>query len=332
MKKIAVFGANGNIGNQAVKAFHQSGWQVRAITRNGQYNHDNHGQGIETACANAMDRSQVISATRGCDFIMNCVNPPYPKWQQMYLPIAENMIAAAQQNDAVHLFPANVYNYGTQIPVLVTDDTPFNPDTGKGLIRQDMEQLFQRFADENNVQTLVLRAGDFFGGPHSRSSWFDTIITRSLAKGKITYPGPMDVVHSWAYLPDMVQTFVKIAERADSLSGFESFLFKGHAVTGNQLKVAIEQVVEKSCKKSGLPWPLLRFAGLFSPMMREICEMSYLWNRPHQMDDTRLQQTITNIPHTPLLQAVFQSLTESGVLAPANMQLNAEAKLQQQTD
>jgi nucleoside-diphosphate-sugar epimerase len=323
MKKIAVFGANGNIGNQAVKAFRKAGWQVRAITRNGQYNH---AQGIETASANAMDKAQVISATRGCNYIINCVNPPYPKWREMCMPIAVNMITAAKQHEAVHLFPANVYNYGTQIPAVVTDETLMDPDTKKGRIRLDMERLFEQFAVENNVQTLMLRAGDFFGGPHSQASWFDSVVTQSLAKGKITYPGPMNVVHSWAFLPDMAQAFVKIAEQSDELSNFETFLFKGHAITGNELKAAIEQVVEKSCKLSGLPWPLLRFAGLFSPMMREICEMSYLWNSPHQMDDRKLHQTIRNVELTPLLQAVFQSLAESKIISLDKMKLSTEAE------
>ena len=329
MKKIAVFGANGNIGYQAVKAFRKAGWQVRAITRNGQYNH---AQGVETASANAMDKAQVISATKDCNYIINCVNPPYPKWQEMCMPIAVNMITAAQQHEAIHLFPANVYNYGTQIPAIVTDDTLIDPDTKKGRIRLDMELLFKQFAVEKNVQTLILRAGDFFGGPHSQSSWFDTVITQSLAKGKITYPGPMNIVHSWAFLPDMAQAFVKIAEQSDELSNFETFLFKGHAITGSQLKAAIEQVIEKSCKLSGLPWPLIRFAGLFSPMMREISEMSYLWNSPHQMDDGKLQQTIGNVEHTPLLQAVFQSLAESGVVTSNIPISRSEAKLLPQID
>ncbi len=329
MKKIAVFGANGNIGNQAVKAFRKAGWQVRAITRNGQYNH---AQGVETASANAMDKGQVISSTKGCNYIINCVNPPYPKWQGMCMPIAVNMITAAQQHKAVHLFPANVYNYGTQIPAIVTDETQMDPDTKKGRIRLDMELLFKQFAAEKNVQTIILRAGDFFGGPHSQSSWFDTVVTKSLTTGKITYPGPMNVVHSWAFLPDMAQAFVKIAEQSDELSNFETFLFKGHAITGSQLKVAIEQVIEKSCKLSGLPWPLLRFAGLFSPMMREISEMSYLWNMPHQLDDRKLQQTIRNVEHTPLVQAVFQSLAESGVVTCDKMKSSAERKLQQQVN
>ncbi|MCP4184544.1 MAG: NmrA family NAD(P)-binding protein [Hyphomicrobiales bacterium] len=329
MKKIAVFGANGNIGNHAVRAFCKAGWQVRAITRNGQFNH---AQGIETASANAMDKAQVISATRGCGYIINCVNPPYPKWQDMCMPIAVNMITAAAQHKAVHLFPANVYNYGTQIPAKITNETPMRPDTKKGHIRLDMELLFEQFAVEKNVQTLILRAGDFFGGSHSQSSWFDTVVTKSLAKGKITYPGPMNVVHSWAYLPDMAQAFVKIAEQSNELSNFEPFLFKGHAITGNELKAAIEQVIEKSCKLSGLPWPLLRFAGLFSPMMREISEMSYLWHSPHQMGDRKLQQTIRNVEHTPLVQAVFQSLAESGVMTSAKLGTNAEGKLLQQVN
>jgi len=323
MKKIAVFGANGNIGSHAVQAFRKAGWQVRAITRNGQYPK---AHGIETARADAMDQGQVISATAGCNYIINCVNPPYPKWQEMCLPIATNIISAAQHHGAVHLFPANVYNYGTQIPAIITDETAMNPDTKKGQIRWDMELLFKKYAEEKSVQTLILRAGDFFGGPQSQSSWFDTVITKYLAKGKMIYPGPIDATHSWAYLPDLAQAFVDLAEVSEELPVFEIFLFKGHAIKGAQLRTAIEQTMEKPLKLSGLPWPLLKFAGLFSAMMREVCEMSYLWDRPHQMDGRKLNKLIKNLQHTPLSEAVYHSLKSSQIADPDKITFSARSE------
>ena len=35
MKHIAILGANGRLGNEAVHAFYQAGYQVTAVTRNG---------------------------------------------------------------------------------------------------------------------------------------------------------------------------------------------------------------------------------------------------------------------------------------------------------
>ena len=48
--------------------------------------------------------------------------------------------------------------------------------------------------DRPDVRVIILRAGDFFGGV--RGSWFDLVITKELERGRITYPGPLDVVHA----------------------------------------------------------------------------------------------------------------------------------------
>ena len=39
------------------------------------------------------------------------------------------------------------------------------------------------------LRSLVLRAGDFFGG-EGRGVWFDLVVARDVAKGKVCYPGP----------------------------------------------------------------------------------------------------------------------------------------------
>ncbi len=249
MKKIAVFGANGNLGRMVVRAFNDAGWQVRAVTRNGGFDHI---QGIEVVAADAMNEKQVIEASYGCDFIFNGINPLYTQWSKLCMPVARNMMAAAKTNGAVHLFPGNVYNYGSKMPATIGDSTPFNADTKKGKIRIEMETLFEKAAQEENVQTIVVRAGDFFGGTRNGGTWFDIAIIKDIEKGKMTYPGAMDIVHSWAYLPDLADTFVKLAERSESLDRFETFLFEGHAITGEQLKIALQNVIGQQLKHKNM--------------------------------------------------------------------------------
>ena len=307
MKKIAIFGANGNIGHQAVAAFGEAGWRVRAVTREGIFKY---GNSVETAAADAMDEAQVIDASQGCDFIFNGVNPPYPKWSTMCMPICANMMSAAKQHRAVHLFPGNVYNFGTKIPPVINNMTKQTANIAKGRIRIDMEAMFEKTARQHDVQTIILRAGDFYGGKAVGSSWFDQAITKALARGKMTYPGPMDVNHAWAYLPDFARAFVKISQQADQLSRFEVFEFEGHTLTGTQLKNGLETVIAQNLKLAGVPWPLMRLARIFSPMLRQVCEMSYLWNVPHRLDGSRLAEKIGIAPDTKIETALSQALAD----------------------
>ncbi|MCF6321754.1 MAG: oxidoreductase, partial [Rhizobiaceae bacterium] len=165
---------------------------------------------------------------------------------------------------------------------------------------------------EENVQTFSVRAGDFFGGTRNGGTWFDIAIIKDIEKGKMTYPGPMNLVHSWAYLPDLAQTFVKLAEGADRLKKYETFAFEGHAITGEQLQTALERVVGRRLTRKNMPWTMMKFIGLFSPMLREVVEMSYLWRVAHRLDEAKLENTIGTVPHTKLESALAQALSDLG--------------------
>ena len=308
MRKIVIFGANGNLGRQAAAAFKHAGWKVRAVTRDGKYDHV---AGVENMAADAMNENQVINAAKGCDFIFNGLNPPYPQWSKMCMPMARNIMAAAKAHGAVHLFPGNVYNYGTTIPSLVNKQTPFNGNIKKGKIRIEMEELFEHEARARAVRTIIIRAGDFFGGNKS-GLWFDLAITKKLGKNVMTYPGPIDQIHSWAYLPDLAKAFVELAQKSDELGDYEAFLFEGHAITGAKLMSALENVTGRRLKRAGMPWPLLRFISLFSPMLKEVCEMAYLWRTPHHMDGSDLAKRLGKMQHTSLKKSLAQALRDQG--------------------
>lgn len=308
-RTIAVLGANGRLGRQAVQAFHEAGWQVRAVTRDG---NGSFPPGVETVAADAGSEEQLVAATRGAGFVFNGLNPVYTAWKREVMKMARNVIAAAHVNDCIHLFPGNVYNFGTGLPAELTEETPQRPDHGKAQIRAEAESFFAEAAERLGVRTLVLRAGDFFGGP-GRGSWFDLVITSALKKDKVTYPGPRDLVHAWAYLPDLCRGFVALAENAEGLGRFETFHFGGHNITGAELHASIERAAGHPLKAAGFPWAIIRLGGLVYPMWREIAEMAYLWRRPHAMNGARLETVTGPLAKTPLDMAVRQSLKDLGL-------------------
>jgi hypothetical protein len=95
-------------------------------------------------------------------------------------------------------------------------------------------------SDREQVQTLILQAGDFFGGKQT-GSWFDLVLTREIEKGRFVYPGTFDCVHAWAYLPHLARTFVRLAEQAHRCDRFERFCFEGHSVTARQMHRAVNR-------------------------------------------------------------------------------------------
>ncbi len=312
MTTIAVLGANGRLSRTVAKAFLDAGYDVIAVTRSGKPLVEL--AGARFAAADAMKVDELIHATQGADIIFNGLNPLYTEWEEKVMPMARNVMEACRAQKALHLFSGNVYGYGSPLPLELREDTPMRPSTGKGRIRVAMKEMFREESGRpGGVQTIVLRAGDYFGGTGTQS-FFDLVSVSKLAKGVFTACGPEHLIHEWAYLPDFAQGFVKLAAVRDQLKPFENLNFPGHAITELQLKAAVEKAVGKPLKLAHLPWWALKLLGIFQPMMRELAKMSYLRFEPHRLVSARLGKLIGEIPHTPLDEAVRQALIDQGLL------------------
>jgi nucleoside-diphosphate-sugar epimerase len=154
----------------------------------------------------------------------------------------------------------------------------------------------------------VIRAGDFIGGS---GTWLDMAITKSLDQGRVTRMGPDKLVHAWAYLPDLADVFVRVAEQRSALPRFQVLHYPGISASGSELHAALEAVTGRTLESKALPWWLFHILALFSPMLRAVLPMRYLWQRPHRLVGTRLEELIGHLPASSLQAALAASLGQS---------------------
>src|SRR4029079_6641239 len=135
---------------------------------------------------------------------------------------------------------------------------------------------------------------------------------KDIDRSRLTYPGPLDVAHAWAYLPDFTATLVQLAEQRQQFGPLETFGFPGHAPTGSQFLAGIEAVTKATFNVRPMGWWMLKTFGQMLALGRELSELEYLWKVPHQISGAKLASAIGNIPHTPLNEAIAQSLRDLG--------------------
>jgi nucleoside-diphosphate-sugar epimerase len=162
------------------------------------------------------------------------------------------------------------------------------------------------------MRAIVIRAGDFFGS--GRGSWLDLVLAKDIGRDLVTYPGPPDVIHEWAYLPDLAEATVRLAAVRERLSPFEMFVFPSHAVTGEEFARAIAKAVRRRLRVKPMSWWLIHALAPFAALPREISEIGYLWKIPHRIAGAKLEAAIGEVPHTPFDTAVANALRELGVL------------------
>ena len=303
--RILVLGAAGRVGHAAAEAFRDAGWEVVSLVRAGAAARAPRA----TEVVQSNERSAVVAAARGADVILHALNAPYTQWRSVALAHAYAAIDAAEAAGATLIFPGNLYNYGAAMPPVLDESTPARPTSRKGQVRETIE-LRMREATERGVRTIVLRAGDYFGS--GRGSWFDLVIAKDLNRGRVTYPGPLDRVHEWAYLPDLAAAMVRLADRRATLQAFQTFGFPGHAVTGEELVAAIARALSRELRVKRMSWWFVRSFGKMFAMGRELAEIEYLWRAPHRIAGDRLKAVIGEIPHTPLDAAIAATLRDLG--------------------
>lgn len=303
-KTAIILGANGRFGRSASEAFINAGWAVRTFTRSVSGLTDQ--PEIKRHIGNAMDATALIEAARGCDVIVNALNPPYQNWKRDLPKLTEAVLHAAKATGATIMLPGNVYNYGANMPAVLTEDTPHRPTTRKGQMREDMEEAYAVAADDG-VQTVILRGGDFIERAKT-GNWFDTYIAQKADRGKITYPGPLDRIHAWAYLPDMARAMAQLADKRAELGPFTAICFGGFNLTGADLVEHISKIHGRKMRVSAMPWPIMRVLGFVASPIREVMEMRYLWQVPHAVRDDYLRELLPDYRRTPIEAALKDAL------------------------
>lgn len=306
-----VLGITGGIGGEVARVLLARGWRVRALHRKPDEAAGTTGLGkaVEWIKGDALCRDAVMQAAAGAAVIVHAVNPPkYHNWAGLALPMLENTIAAAKAEGARVLFPGTIYNFGPDAFPRLSEASPQNPLTGKGRIRVQMEERLREAAGQG-ARVLIVRAGDYFG-PRAGNTWFSQGLLGGQRKvRRVFYPGPRDVGHAWAYLPDLAETMARLLEQDGRLADFDIFHFGGlWLARGADMADAICRAAGISERKiHAFPWWLVRLAAPFVEMCREMLEMRYLWNASLELDNTKLRELIGAEPHTPLDEAIARS-------------------------
>ncbi len=313
-RQALVLGATGGIGGSIAAALIRHGWSVRALARNPDAARNaTPAAEIRWIGGDAMNRADVMRAAEGASLIVHAVNPPnYANWDTLVLPMIDNTIAAAMDTGARVVLPGTIYNYDPATTPVISADTPQEPKSRKGTIRVALEKRLRDAAPQ--VPSLILRAGDFFG-PGARSSWFSqAMVSPGKPVRRIVNPA-RGAGHSWAYLPDLAETFARLADIGDRLPPFEVLQFEGlYDADGTRMIEAIRAAVGRRVPVYRFPWWLVRLAAPFNAFMREAAEIAPGWKYPMRLDNSRLVALLGEEPHTPLDVAMPATLAAMGCL------------------
>lgn len=305
MATALIMGITGGFGGEVAEVLRHEGWSLRALLRDPSSLPERFAC-TETVVGDAANPEDVRRAADGVGLIVYGVNAPYHQWQDKVVPMLDVTANVAEQIGATIVFPGNVYAFDPALGSGFGEKSAEHPPTQKGRLRQQMEQRLRQAA-ANGARVLIIRCGDFIGR-HAPSTWMQHMIRQSGSNVRVFAPGHRELVHTWAYLPDVARTVGLLLRQADRLDAFEVFHYRGIRASVDDIAHAINEVSGCRVKVKPYPWWALRLVSPFVPFMKSLMEMRYLWQYELNLADDKLRGALdAPVPQTPLGQALLDS-------------------------
>jgi nucleoside-diphosphate-sugar epimerase len=246
-------------------------------------------KGATFAPVDALDRDAVTKVVRGSEQFVVTIGFAYSGtvWRDVWPTVISNFVAACKATGARMVFVDNLYMYGPQTTPLI-ETMALSYRGLKPAARSAATRVWMAAAAAGDARVAALRPPDFYGPGVGRSFLCDTSIGKLVQGKPAVFVGSPDVLHDYAHVPDIA--------RGDDASGRARLSLRAslaHAgaptrTTRDILQIAADTLGVK-LRISALPAWMLGPSAMFSPLLRELKEMRFQWDRPYQVDASRFK-------------------------------------------
>lgn len=278
----------GPVGRTVAALLAERGERVTVATRSGRRT------GVDGVTHLALDASDVDALSRaaeGAAVLYNCANPSdYTTWEKLWPPLAASLLTAAERSGAVYAVTGNLYPYGP-VDGPMTEDLPDAAPGRKGRLRARMWADAKAAHDAGRVRAVEVRSSDFAGPGIDRNSGHLTRVLPAALRGRrVTMIGRTDQPHTFTDVRDAARTLVAAA--ADP--GAQGRVWHTPSNPARTQEQALTDVLAAAgrppVRVSGLRGPAFTALGVVSPVLREMRELVYQFERPYVLDGSAAQE------------------------------------------
>lgn len=282
-----ILGANGIIAQELSKNVLRYTTHLRQVSRNPKKVNSSD----EIMPANLLNFDQTDKAVKGSEVVYLLAGLKYDVnvWREQWPVVMRNVLDACKKHNSRLVFFDNVYAYG-KVNGIMTEDTPFNPNSKKGEVRAKIATMLLDEVKKGSLQAMIVRAADFYG-PGAVLSLTHAAVNEKLKTGKRPqWIGDPKKIHTFTYTPDAGKT---VAMLGNTPAAFNQ---TWHALTSSE-KITGEDYVRMACDILNIPYKSIqalpkfgvRILGLFIPVLREFVEMMYQFENEYIFNSSRIE-------------------------------------------
>lgn len=294
--KQTILGAGGAIGIELAKALTNYTTDIRLVSRNPKKVNAND----ELMAADLTSRDDVFKAIAGSEIVYVTVGFEYSikVWQKQWPPFIKNVIDACIEHNAKMVFFDNVYAIGGDYVKHITEESPMSPCSKKGAIRAELDQLILDAIKQRNLHAIIARSADFFSEVKGNSMVMNLIYDNLIKGKKANWLGDAKNIHSISYTPDLAKGAAILGNTPDAYNQIWNLPTDPEKITGEGWVNLFAKEMNASNKYQILPVWLMKILGLFIPIMKELPEMNYQYDRDYYFDSSKFNKRFNYTPTT----------------------------------
>ena len=292
-----ILGSGGSIGTDLAKALTQYTGNIRLVSRNPIKANDTD----ILHAADLTDASQINNAIKGSEVCYVTLGFEYniKVWKEKWLLFMTNVVEACIQHETKLVFFDNVYAIGGDNVRHITENSPISPSSKKGEIRASVDNLILDEVRKGNLKAIIARAPDFFGPVKKQNSVMMNLVYDNLVKGKAAqWFSNADVVHTMGYTTDLANGTAILGNTEEAFNQVWNLPVDMNALTGREWVRLFANEMKTPDKVKVLPLWTMKLLGLFVPVMKELSEMMYQFDRPYNFDCTKFINKFNYTPKT----------------------------------
>jgi nucleoside-diphosphate-sugar epimerase len=290
-----ILGASGVIGRKLAKELFYYTDNIRLVSRNPQKINETD----ELFTADLTIPHEVEKSIEGSDIVYLTVGLPYSygKWKNDWPPLMKNVINACKRSNSKLVFFDNVYMYDRYHIKNMTEETPVRPTSKKGEIRAQIAKDLWDESDHGKIDAIIARSADFIG---PQNSILTELVYNQLRKGKkANWLADVSKIHNFTNTIDAAKGTALLGNTPDAYNQIWHLPTDKTPMTGQQWVELFAEEMGTTPDYREISFWQLGLLGIFKPILKEIKEMGYQYDRDYYFDSSKFDKRFSYTPFIP---------------------------------
>lgn len=303
-----ILGSGGAIGVELAKALKEYTNDIRLVSRNPKKVNETD----EVFMADLLNATEVNEAVKGSSIVYVTVGFPYDykTWKECWPVFTQNVIDACIVNNCKLVFFDNIYMYDPNYLNGMNEETPINPPSKKGKIRAQIADMILSKVKEGKLTALIARSADFYGPGIKNTSMLTETVFKPLSAGKkANWMASLNYKHSFTYTPDAGRATALLGNTENAYNQVWHLPTANNPYTGKEWIEKIAGEMDVKPKIQTATKLIVKILGLFHPLMREMTEMMYQYDRDYVFNSDKFTKhfDFTVTPYSDGIKEIVES-------------------------